>query len=213
MVAGAFSLCGAWTGKTVPGGGPENPRGFFEHIIIRERVVKQMLMQLGCDPLGVQKLPPIDLKGGVDGLSDLLRRIVESEGYANDRPWLYKDAKLTLVWPYFRHAFPDAKWILVRRDDEGFINSCLKTGFMNQHSDRPGFWKQFAQEYRRRIDALKATGADMLEVFSPDLIKGDYDGLETVLKEVGLEFNRQALDEFISPDYWHGKGGTNAPTR
>lgn len=54
MIAGAISICGAWTGSTVPGGSPENPKGFFEHTVIREHVTKKILINIECDPLGVR---------------------------------------------------------------------------------------------------------------------------------------------------------------
>ncbi len=70
-------------------------------------------------------------------------------------PWLYKDARLTLIWPLYKKAFPGATWLVVRRDEEGFVNSCLRTDFMKQHSQNRKFWKKFAQEYEIRINALK----------------------------------------------------------
>ncbi len=147
MIAGALGICGAWTGTTVPGDKASNPKGFFEHVVIRERVIKSLLSYVGCDPLGVRKLPPVDLPGEVDGLADMIKTILEKDGYKFDRHWLYKDAKLTLLWPVFLKAFPDAKWLIVKRDEESFINSCLRTHFMKQHSVDRAFWKKFAEEY------------------------------------------------------------------
>ena len=57
MVAGLLGLSGLWLGHTVPGG-QENIRGFFENVILRERVQKEILRQGRFDPLGVQRLPP-----------------------------------------------------------------------------------------------------------------------------------------------------------
>ncbi len=203
MVAGAFAACGAWTGTTVPGGGPENPKGFFEHYVIREQVTKAILTQLGCDPLGVRKLPPVDLRGDIPTLSSVLKGIIEKDGYQFDKPWLYKDAKLTLLWPIFKNAFPSAHWIIVKRDEEGFINSCLRTHFMNQHSQKRKFWKQFAKQYRLRLKTLKLSGANTFEVSTPDIINGKLSGLKHVINEAGLSCDEQALADFISPSYWH----------
>lgn len=204
MIAGALGICGAWTGSTVPGGGTENPKGFFEHTVIRELVIKKILKDLGCDPLGVRKLPPADLQIEVIGLADIIKSIIEKDGYRHDRPWMLKDAKLTLLWSVYRKAFPDATWLLVRRDEEGFINSCLRTSFMKQHSRDPDFWKNYAEEYRVRIDALTASGANVLEISSPDVINGKFDQFREVLARLGLTFREDELKEFISPDYWHG---------
>lgn len=204
MIAGSIGICGAWTGSTVPGDSASNPKGFFEHIIIREHVIKKLLSHIGCDPLGVRKLPPVDLQGEPPGLADYIRSIIESDGYKHDRPWLYKDAKLTLLWPFFMRAFPDARWLVVKRDEEGFINSCLRTHFMKQHSENRHFWEIFAKEYRVRIEALRDAGANILEISSPDVIAGDFLALENVISQLGLTYKEKVLREFISPTHWHG---------
>lgn len=203
MIAGALGICGAWTGSTVPGGAP-NPKGFFEHAVIREQVTKQILARLGCDPLGINKLPPVDLDGEVPQLARAIREIIETDGYTHDEPWLYKDAKLALLWPLFKKAFPDSTWVVVRRDEEGFVNSCLRTYFMRLHSQEPDFWRTLGQAYRARIQALKDSGAPVLEISSPEVIKGDLDQFRELVSRLGLAFREEALQEFITPVYWHG---------
>jgi hypothetical protein len=203
MIAGSLRICGAWAGSTVPGG-PANPKGFFEHIVIREHVNKKMLTLLGCDPLGVRKLPPVDLKYEVPELANTIRNILEQDGYQHDKPWLLKDAKLTLLWPIYKKAFPGASWLIVKRDVEGFITSCLRTNFMNQHSQDRDVWKKFAEDYRIRIDALISSGANVLEISSPDVISGKFESLKEVVSQLGLDYRENELKEFISPAFWHG---------
>ena len=204
MVAGAASLCGAWSGTTVPGDEASNPRGFFEHVAIREHVVKRLLLSMGCDPLGVRKLPVEKPQGEIPGLAALLKNIVEHDGYSHDRPWMYKDAKLTLLWPYFQKAFPDAKWLIVNRDLPGFIRSCQRTHFMKQHSTEPAFWEQFAAQYHRRLAALKNSDASVFELSSPEIIGGDFSRLKQTFLQLGLDYREDELRTFISPTFWHG---------
>lgn len=203
MISGSLGICGAWTGSTVPGG-PENPKGYFEHTAIREHITKKILADLGYDPLGVRKLPPVDLQIEVLGLAGIIKNILEKDGYKHDKPWLLKDPKLILVWPVYKKAFLGATWLVVQRDEEGFINSCLRTNFMNRHSQDRDFWKNFAEEYRIRIDALKNSGANVLEISSPEIISGDFDHLREVVFQLGLTYREEELKEFISPKYWHG---------
>ncbi|MGA9666807.1 MAG: sulfotransferase [Gallionella sp.] len=204
MIAGSLGICGAWTGTTVPGGGTANPKGFFEHAMVREHVTKKILTDLGCDPLGVKKLPPVDLQIEIAGLAGVIREIIERDGYQHDKPWLLKDSKLTLLWHTYKRAFPDATWVIVQRDQEGFINSCLRTDFMSQHSRNRGFWKTFAKEYRDRIKALKKSGAKVLEISSQDVINGKFEHLKKTVSILGLTYKEEELRQFISPTYWHG---------
>ena len=203
MVAGALKISGAWTGRTVPGDDASNPKGFFEHIIIREHIIKRLLISIGCDPLGVRKFPDVNLQGEISGLADVVKSVLENDGYKNDRPWMYKDAKLTLLWPYFIKAFPDARWIIVKRDLDGFINSCRRTHFMKQHSIDPDFWKLFAEEYQIRLDTLKGTSANVFEISSPEIISGEFTRLKEIVLQLGLTYREKELKGFISPNYWH----------
>jgi len=217
MIAGALGLCGAWTGSTVPGGVPANPKGFFEHIVIREQITKKILTHLGCDPLGVRKLPPVDLQLEVPKLADAIREVIEADGYKHDMPWLYKDAKLTLLWPLYQKAFPTANWVIVKRDEEGFIDSCLRTPFMKQHSQDRGYWEKFAEKYLARLEALKKSGASVLEIASQDVIDGKYERFEALVEQLGLTYRYKELTAFVSPAYWHGdadndtRGGAAEP--
>lgn len=204
MIAGALGICGAWTGSTIPHDGPENPKGFYEHTIIHQYITKQILINMECDPLGIRELPPVDLQGGISKLAEFIQETVEKDGYKHHLPWLYKDTKLTLLWPIFKDAFPEATWLIVKRDEEGFINSCLHTYFMKQHSEDRDFWKRFAEEYRVRLEGLKNSGADVLEISTPDIINGDFTPLKTLVSRLGLTYREKELKEFICPAYWHG---------
>lgn len=203
MIAGALKISGAWAGTTVPGGGTANPKGFFEHIVLREHIIKRVLRETGCDPLGVSKLPPTNLRFETPNLENVIREIIKLDGYRFDRPWLYKDVKLTLLWPLFVAAFPSATWVIVRREPRDIVNSCLRTSFMKQHSTDTSYWENFIKEYLLRISLLKATGARLLEVQSEDVISGKLDGLQSMITQLGLVFDKEALVDFISPDFWH----------
>lgn len=72
LVAGLLGRCGVWTGTTVPGG-PENRHGFYEHELLREKVVKQILSRAGFDPLGSEPLPPPGIVFQVPGLVEFIR--------------------------------------------------------------------------------------------------------------------------------------------
>lgn len=203
MIAGALHHCGAWIGKTVPGG-PSNPEGFFENVALRERVLKPMLAQQGVDPLGVRSLPALDRLMRFPELKDRVLKQVVREGYAGDgQPWLYKDCKLTLLWPLWREAFSNARWVIVRRPADDIVRSCLRTGFMSQHSLDPGFWRAWIAEYETRLGALKASGVWWREIDSHSAVMGDFDPIRSLVNDLGLEWKEQAVRNFIKPQHWH----------
>ena len=203
MVAGILKKTGFWCGSTLNGDG-NNPKGYFEHKVVREQIIKPMLTAMDCDPLGVRRLPDLDALESQPKLKRRLYEVLKSDGYRDQRPWLYKDAKLTLLWPLFREAFPEARWLIVKRDVDSFVGSCLRTSFMRQHSSDPEFWRAFADAYDQRIEALKSEADQIYEVYTPDFFSGDYTALESLSVDFGIEFDTKKAAKFVEGDHWHG---------
>ncbi len=204
MIAGALGICGAWLGRTVPGGGPENPRGFFEHTVLRERVNKQILENLGCDPLGVRKLPGLKQIPDLPDFHGTIREVLENDQYTGTQPWLFKDAKLSLLWPLYLRTFPLSRWIIVRRDSNEIVNSCINTSFMAQHSTDPDSWYPWIDQYLLRLDRLKQTTNRWHEIWPGKLVSGDMQPLQGLVEDLQLNWNPDEISRFINKDYWHG---------
>ena len=204
LVAGALGLCGAWMGATVPGD-YRNPKGFFEHIELRENVLKQILKKIGCDPLGVTKLPHLSTLPEVSNLDDTIYRLIMEEGYACSQPWLYKDAKLALLWPIYRKAFAKARWVIVRRKSQDIVQSCLRTDFMVQHASNPAFWYVWINEYLLRLETLKTSGAWWREIWPHELMSGNLNPLRELVEDLDLTWDEGAVKGFITRDHWHSE--------
>ena len=203
LVAGVLGICNAWMGKTIPGG-VENPKGFFEHNVLREQVNKKILLQLGCDPLGVASLPALGAIPRIPGLRDAIHGIISEEGYDGKYPWLLKDAKMTLIWPAYLKAFPGAHWVIVRREEDDIVKSCLNTPFMNQHSKDPALWESWAGEYMLRLEKLKMACPSYSEIWPQELVEGKLDSMQKLVADLGLEWKDSEVNGFIDRGYWHG---------
>lgn len=203
MIAGSLKICGAWLGETVPGGGVENPDGFFENIFLREAVNKQILAASGSDPMGVQTLPYFDELPKIHQLDKTIYNHLLEEGYDFQRPWAFKEPKLTLLWPSFAEVFPQAHWIIVRRPTDQIVSSCLNTSFMKRQNQDPDFWYKWADAYLLRIDALKQTLSNWSEIWSQDVIDGQLDGLKNLVLKLNLRWRTHEVRAFIKPQYWH----------
>ncbi len=208
LVAGLLAESGVWVGRTVPGG-PPNPRGFFEHVVLREEIDKGLLRALGCDPLGVTSLPPMTLPP-VDNLRETVHRVLAREGYDGHRPWLFKDAKLTLLWPLWAQAFPRARWLIVRRAREDVIRSCLRTHFMAQHGLDERQWQRWAEAYEQRLGQLRRRVCWWREIWPQRLVRGDFQALELLVRELGLPPRPARWARFVLPDSWHAQNPKTA---
>ena len=162
MVAGVLHSSGLDLGGPLVGPTAYNPRGFFEHRAIRQKVIKPLLRELGYDKRGQRKLPPRSVMVPPARIRRLARAInVHLNGGRG-----YKDAKLLLLWPILARAFPGARWILVRRDPKAIVDSCIRTPFMKGRTYKAG-WIEWVQEHEFRMADLKASGASVVECW-PD---------------------------------------------
>ena len=207
MTAGIFHLCGAFGGE-MSGPTQFNKRGMFENATIRNEIVKPFLKGVGADPMGQNPLPDIELmkKEPVEDWRNHIESVFLSQGYT-EGPWFYKGAKMCLMWPIWRAAFPDAFWLIVRRPDEGIVESCMNTSFMRAYRD-PAGWHGWVDEHKLRFEEMRKSGCDMREVWPGDYVDGDYSKMKAIVEEAGLRWNAGAIGNFVDPTFWryrHGK--------
>lgn len=205
MVAGVIDLCGAFGGTTSPPN-INNRRGMFENAYIKNNIVKPYLRSIGCDPMGQRPLPSLSqvLSATHEQALRLRNSVVEvlkREGLPEGASWYYKCAKMCLVWYLWNRAFPEAQWIIVRRDDEDIINSCMKTGFMRAYNKTEG-WRLWVAEHKRRFHEMKAAGLDVREVRPEKMVNGDFTEMMHVVDELGLKWNEEEAIAFITPALW-----------
>jgi len=198
MVAGVLSASG------LDFGGPLHsrrrkyqPQGFFEHRGIRDGIVKPLLKSLGADPVGQRPLPARFLKPTALEARTLASRIRKELDGAE----AYKDAKTLLVWQYFHRAFPDATWVLVRRDARAIARSCLRTPFMKRRKYLAG-WLDWVQEHEDRMEDLKISGARVLEIW-PD--PNEPEGFRPMIEALGLPYDSKAVASALVPEAYHLK--------
>lgn len=211
MVAGCVNRCGAWGGD-MAGPTPSNRRGMYENTAIRNELVKPYLKEIGCDPMGQDPLPRIsDIIPVPDLLAANWRKavidIITAQGYIKG-PWFYKGAKMCLIWPVWRAAFPDAKWIIVRRDPEGIVQSCIKAPFMRAFKHWSG-WLSWVAKHQKRFEEMLDARLDIREVWPQRMINGDYNELQATINHVGLSWKFDEVLKFIEPSLWHRKKEEN----
>jgi len=206
MTAGIIDHCGAFGGRLVMGGGRANKKGFFENREIRDNLVKPYMMLCGADPLGQKPLPELNHLLPLGNLRSKVEQIMKFQGYRSG-PWYYKGAKLCLVWPTWHKAFPEAKWIVVRRKDDDVIYSCMRTGFMRAYR-KPEGWQGWIDHHKKRFDEMREDpSVNMVEVWPTKFVEGDFSEIRGVIEGLGLKWNDEAVKDFVSPELWRGKHG------
>ena len=205
IAAGSFVKCGAFGGRMT------NKRGLYENDKVRDLLVKPYLQDAGVDPLGqypllntTNMLIPRHWRSQVQG-------IMEEEGYEGGS-WMYKDSRIGLMWPVWHYAFPNAKWVLVRRRTGDIIESCTKTAYMSMFKDasirqivgvenEEAGWLWWIHEYEKRWVEMMNEGVN-IRVFWPErMVYGDYSQLFEILDWLGLHWSSEIIN-FIDSSLW-----------
>lgn len=207
IVAGTIQNCGAWGGQTT-GPTPHNRKGQFENSQIREKILKRYFRQIGADPLGQKPLPPIDNLPMEKDLRKRILSVIKAQGYDPKalQPWYYKGAKMCLIWPVFAAAFPLARWVIVRRDKEEIVQSCMRTRFMRKRKS-PESWRKWVEHHERRFKEMKEC-LNCAEVWPEKMFRGSFSEIKhTISHHLGLEWSRDVVHDFLEPRLWNrGRG-------
>jgi len=214
LSAGIINICGAFGGR-MSGPTRNNKKGMFENARIRNQILKPYLRGIGMDPLGQYPLPdPENLLPQPD-LKKQVEQIMVEDGY-KDGPWMYKGAKACLTWPLWSKAFPDAKWVIVRRKTNDIVASCLKTNFMRAFSSKNfqkcagvdneiDGWTWWVEQHIRRFKEMVDSGLNCMEVWPEKMVKGDYTQSKDMIEWLGLEWKEEEVKSFIDPKLWKAR--------
>jgi hypothetical protein len=214
MVAGIVNLCGAFGGK-MSGPNRNNEKGMFENAAIRQQIVKPYLRSIGADPLGQYPLP--ETKGMMvpSDWQERVETIMRKEGLQDNQLWMYKGAKMCLHWPVWAYAFPDAKWVIVRRKTPDIIRSCMRTGFMNAFAKQPHLdavgakdewdgWLWWIHKHEERFVEMISAGLNVKQIWPERMVDRNYGQTQEMLEWLGLEWNDKIFD-FIEPKLWKAR--------
>jgi hypothetical protein len=214
MIAGIINICGAF-GGIMSGPTRNNQKGMFENAAIRNTILKPYLGKLGYDRLGQYPLPDIHKLPIPNNWQELIELIMLEQGY-KEGPWMYKGAKACLTWPIWHGAFPNAKWVIVRRRTNDIIASCLKTNFMRAFSSKNfqkcigvdneiDGWKWWVEQHKKRFDEMIGAGLNCIIVWPERMVTGDYSQAKGMIECLGLTWKEKEVKAFIDPKLWKAK--------
>lgn len=204
LYCGCLERCGANGGK-VCGATSANPKGQYENSSIRNKIIKPYLKKIGADPLGQFPLPAVDELPSRPGLRDDFYWMLVEQGLQPNEIWYMKVCKACLIWPVFNEAFPDAKWIIVRRNRDDIVKSCMKTSFMRKRLTELS-WYDWVNVHEERFGEMKSAMPDrVMEVWPSELVQGSFSNIRKSVEWIGLDWNEEAISKWVDETLWHGE--------
>ena len=133
------------------------------------------------------------------------------EGYISGC-WMYKSSRASLIWQIWHNAFPDAKWVIVRRRTADVIQSCIKTGYMKAFKDENNLklvqaitesegWLWMVHKYEEKFVEMITEGLNCKVVWPERMVTGDYKQIYETIEWLGLDWKSDALN-FVDPLLW-----------
>lgn len=185
LVSGIFSACGADFGD-VCGPTAYNTKGQFENNRIRDKCIKRILCDNGFDRLGKDPIPHE---------SEDFDNTIISEDLGVEA---FKDPKLLLVWRVWERSFPDAKWIIVNRDYKSTVASISKVHWFNDTAI-----SLLAMQYELYKAELSMSVRCAFDVWTDDIIDGDFTIVRKVVESCGYHWNHDAVIKWVDNSLWH----------
>jgi len=192
IIARILDLCNVSSG---------NCNNMFENVIINEFNTDYLKNFSLTFPKTADIDIPIRWKGAVDGVL-----LVEN---CLDKPYMVKSAMLARLWPIWNYAYPDAKWLIVRRRTGDVIQSCLKTGYMKTFKSSEnllslGFtkeeegWLWWIHQYENKFVEMIKAGLNCRVIWPERMVTGNYEQMYETIEWLGLKWNEQ-IPNIIDP--------------
>jgi len=197
FVAKILDMCGVFSGAG---------NNMFENTMIHS-LHYEMLRN-------VEELFPVTDKINIPyGWRDIILAEMKQEGWYEDQPWMVKGSVLAQYWPVWHYAFPDAKWLIVRRRTGDVIQSCIKTGFMKTFKqvenlkklglkEEKDGWLWWVHQYENKFIEMIKEGLNCRIVW-PDRLAEPVDAYKCVkqmyetVEWLGLEWNDDIPDVIL----------------
>ena len=199
LVMQILHICGANLGKVI-GQTKANPYGAgqLENRAIVDQVQKPWLKKHGFDPKGQYPLPPPDFAEVDPQRRSQVERILQEQGFITERPF-FKQLKATLDWVAWDYSFPEATWIIVRRNDESVINSCMspKAPFMSAFNTVKD-WQWWIDEHKTRLDQIKNYCHSVYEIDTDKIVDEDLSQVEPVIEELNLTWKPKDIRQNLA---------------
>jgi len=198
LIARILKLCEVHIGKTT---------NMLENIKITD-LLKNTYGDLGLDLVG--NLVGFNIRSD---WQNEIESVLIKEGYAGLNDWMYKSSLLCKTWPVWNYAYPNAKWVIVRRNKDDIVQSCLKTAYMykfkssrnlkvlNLTTESAG-WDYWVDQHNKLFVTMMENGLNCRIIWPERMVYGDYEQIYELIEWLGLAWSNNIYSE-IDPLLWH----------
>lgn len=176
MIAGCLKLAGAISGQT----------DRLNRDIEVCKVLDTLLSQLKADRSGLFPLPA-EKRTKSYSKNKMRSMLLTAMNYKSGQIHFLYDYRFLLTWRIWNNYFPDAKWIMVRRNEQEIVESCKKTGWMDRFGDEAG-WYWLIDQYLMQYNQMRQNVKNLTVVHPERMITEDYSEMQKTIEWAGLQW-------------------------
>lgn len=196
IIARIMNHCGAFTGSVTD---------MYENIQIK-KLLDSYYDSLGVDKRGQWPLPDPKKLIIPTNWKQKIEDTLINKSYNGTTPWMLKGSRICQTWPIWHYAFPNARWIIVRRRPGDVVNSCLKTGYMKAFKT-PEEWLNWIHVHEKIFVEMIQAGVNCKQIWPERMVYGDYQQVRETVDWVELKWDENLID-IIEPLMWNSKQRT-----
>lgn len=209
LIAGVLNICGAFGGVM---------DRYCENLRIMDNVMIPYLLDIKADGSGQYPLPNVNRMPIPVDWAQRVFDCIKEDGYKGG-PWMYKGFRICQTWPVWHYAFPNAKWVVVRRRTGDIIHSCSKTEWMKAFrspfvqksvgvtNERDG-WLHWVHWHEARFVEMITEGLNVKVIWPEKTVYGDYSEMMETIEWLGLRWTSEALS-YADPKLWKSRRNGN----
>lgn len=182
IIARIIALSGAYAGKT---------NGMKENLGIK-KLVDSYYQTFSADISGQAPLMDIEHLLLPNRWKMDVENSLSEEGWGQDKPWMYKSGRISQIWPVWNTAFPEAKYIIVRRRTGDIVHSCMKTAYMKAHTNEEA-WLTWVKQHEERFNQMMTAGLNCMVIWPERMIDGDYRQVYEMLEWLRLGWHKDIV--------------------
>ncbi len=141
----------------------------------------------------------------VTNWKEQVENAIKEQKLPESMPFMYKDSQIAQLWELWSDAYPNAKWIIVRRRTGDILNSLHETAYMSRFKDIKNIkkvkakdendaWLWWVHQYEDKFREIIEAKLDYKIVWPERMRDGDFEQMKEVVKWCGLKWNDEVVD-------------------
>lgn len=219
LVAGILHHCGVFGGAA-----PEleknsygNPKGCFENQLVKNGICKPFLLGKGL--FNVRRLPPRFAGKSLDWFDpaiagpapeNLRRRVMAAlmaDGWDGEAPVFFKGPFLVRMPKAMCDAFPEARWLLVRRNTQHAMEDRLRTRFCDPVQQVDGDGNYLPDDILRcaneAMDQIREHTGNAADIWPEKMIWGQWAAMRAEVEMAGGSWDQEEVEWFADPNTFY----------